>query len=175
LKTKETKETELKKIELTVGDFLFADKILKSLGYHETSEVDSKYEYTNNGYTIRVQISFLKKEQKWEDNGRSMARIMIFERGVEKYCTKPLQGLSDFVWTLLRYAWVTRWKVNHRHHCPECRAFMNIQKKENTRQYMYICDKNEDHSTGEAVFYSWDHGLPLKAKEFLKIQRQATA
>lgn len=185
---------ENEKFTLTADDFLFLDRKMLDIGYHKITRTDQKklftrlglipprevtgrettYFYTNHGYTAIVHTTYLEKEKKWREVGEDSGWVLIREGDHAVYFARPFKRTKSFIIKLLRYAWVTKWKVGHRHLCPECNAYMDIHRKKNIRQYFWICEKKENHKEKKLVFLSWDYLLPKKALEFVKIRRSYT-
>jgi hypothetical protein len=203
----EKKIIEIRPIALTRENFIFLHSILISLGYRKLlkSEWDSIYErlrpesdkktkgkevtyvYTNSitMLTVVLHTTYVEAWGEWRGNGEDIAWNLITEGDIAKYFAKPFKRPTDekdvdkFIKDYLRYAWVSKWKVDHRPLCPCCSAYMIIYRKSNTRQYMWACFKNEahpenDHGEREPQFLGWDHSLGPKAKDFVEIRREIT-
>lgn len=188
-----TKE-ETPKFILTYEDFQFIEKNLLGIGYQKIYQHDSRktflrlnlspprrivgreasYWYSHNGYTVILHTSFLEKEKKWREKGTDIGWNLISEGDEARYFARPFQRKKGFVLKFLRYAWISKWKVDHRPLCPKCQAYMYIQRKKNTRSYYWSCDHNDLHPDGKPVFLSWDYGLPPKATMFIGIRRENT-
>ncbi len=185
----ETKKTELL---LTEDDFLFLEKMILSMGYRNITRNDSSkeflrlnlspprpirgretsYRYTNNGYTVFLHTTYLEASKKWRDKGTDAGWILIAEGDKARYFAKPFSRTKGFIMKFLRYAWVTKWKVDNRPLCPECKAYMHITKKVGTRQYYFICRNMISHKKEQPLFLPWDVGLPFNALKFLNIRRE---
>lgn len=179
------------KFSLSQDDFLFLDRKLLDTGYHKITRSDQRklfmrlslipprevtgrevtYFYTNHGYTSIVHTTYLEKEKKWRETGEDSGWVLIREGDRAIYFARPFQRKKGFIIKLLRYAWVTKWKVDHRPLCVECNAYMHIHRKKSSRQYFWICDKVEKHNEQKPIFLPWDYMLPKKAYEFVKIRR----
>lgn len=180
---------------LTENDFLFMERMIFSMGYHKITRSDSSktfirlnlspprpivgretsYKYTNNGYTVILHTSYLEASKKWRAKGTDVGWNIIVEGDKEKYFAKPFQRTKGFILKFLRYAWISKYKVDNRPLCKECHAYMNIHRKVKTRQYFWVCGNNEKHLESKSVFLSWDYKLPPKALKFVKIRRIYTA
>ena len=183
---------------LTEDDFLFMERMLLGMGYHEITIGDSKKEFLRlnlspprpiigreasyiyksrekgNNYSVILHTTYLKAPRKWRDKETDAGWNLIAEGDKAKYFAKPFSRTKGFILKFLRYAWVSKWKVDHRPLCRECQALMNISKKEGSRQYYWSCLNNQMHTENKPVFSSWDFGLPLKASEFVKVRRAYT-
>lgn len=136
---------------------------------------EQAWTYSKGNYTVIVWTTYLAKEGKFRDTGTDVGWVIVVSGDDLVYCTRPiLRSSSDFVLKLARYAWVTKYKIDHLPLCPKCRAKMFIFRKKGTREYMYICRHTDRHDDNKATFRSWDYGLKDKAKEFLAIRREAT-
>jgi hypothetical protein len=156
---------------VTRGDFY---RTLVRLDLSAPRSIEGKeasYRYTNNNYTVKLHTTFLEKEKKWRDKSTDIGWILIVEGDEAKYFARPFQRKKGFVLKFLRYAWITKWKVDHRPLCPECNGYMDIHRKRGTRQRFWICLNKKNHSGGTPTYLSWDHELPRKASEFLEIRR----
>lgn len=181
---------EKKVVFLDEKDFLFLENEILKMGYQEITHKDSaknflrlnlspprriigreaSYKYCNNGYTIILHTSFLKKENKWRDIGTDSGWILITDGDKPLYFARPFQRSKNFVLKFLRYSWISKWKVNNRPLCPLCKGFMDINRKPDTRQYFWACDKN-NHTINKPIYFPWDYNLPPKALEYVKIRR----
>ena len=132
---------------------------------------EASYRYTNNNYTVVLHTTYLEKEKKWRDKSTDIGWILIAEGDEAKYFARPFQRKKGFILKFLRYAWISKWKVDNRPLCPSCRHYMNISRRMGTRQYFWSCFKKEKHPSDNAEFLSWDHELPKEAAEFLEIRR----
>lgn len=184
-----------KSFVLTTDDFLFLDRMLLGLGYHKMTRSDQKksfqrlglipprevtgrevtYFYTNHGYTVILHTTFLAKEKKWREAGDDSGWNLIKEGDKALYFAKPFQRKKGFIIRFLRYAWISKWKVDNRPLCQECNGYMNISRKKGSRQYFWMCFNYEKHPERKAIFLPWDYLLPKKATSFLKIRRSYTA
>ncbi|MDD3663121.1 MAG: hypothetical protein PHT84_04615 [Candidatus Pacebacteria bacterium] len=184
-----------KELVLKTDDFLFLDRMLLGLGYHKMTRSDQKksfqrlglispreltgrevtYFYNNHGYTVILHTTFLQKEKRWRDLGEDSGWNLIKEGDKVLYFAKPFQRKKGFIIKFLRYAWISKWKVDNRPLCPSCNAYMNISRKKGSRQYFWMCFNYEKHSDLRPFFLSWDYLLPKKASSFLKIRRSYTA
>lgn len=187
------------KFFLTEDDFLFFDKMILSINFVKKSRNSSQtdlirlglfppphrkifgkettYEYINpdHGYKVVVHITYLEEERMWRDKGTDSGWILIVERDKAIYFAKPFQRKKGFIMRMLRYVWVTKWKVDHRPLCPKCQGYMNLARKKTTGQYFWACSKNLFHDNSKPQFLPWDYSLPPKALEFVKIRRAYTA
>jgi len=184
---------------LTEDDFLFIEHQFLSMGFRENTKFDSarlferlnlipprtitgreaSYIYKShaqgNNYAVIIHTTYLKASKKWRDKGTDAAWCLIAEGDKAKYFAKPFSRTKGFILKLLRYAWVTKWKVDHRPLCPQCHYLMDINRKIEPRQYYWICRNNLRHDVDAPVFEPWDSGLPLKAAKFVSIRRAYTA
>ena len=135
---------------------------------------ETSYRYTNNGYTVILHTTYLELEKKWRDTGTDIGWNLIVEGDKEKYFARPFQRKKGFILKFLRYAWVSKWKVDNRPLCPDCNSYMHIHRKKGTRQYCWICLNSKRHSDHRFTSLCWDHRLPKKATEFVKIRRAYT-
>ncbi len=185
---------EEKKFGLTTEDFEFLDDKMKSMDFRKTSILGQKklfrrlglvppreikgrettYLYHNNGYTVVVHTTYLEREKKWRGAGEDAGWVLIKNRDRAVYFARPFQRKKGFLLKLLRYAWITKWKIDHRPLCPTCSAYMNVKRKSGSRQYFWMCDRKEKHESDGFVFLPWDYMLPKKATEFVTIRRAYT-
>ncbi len=186
---------ENKKFSLTTDDFLFLDKMMIEIGYHRMTENEQKksfkrlglispreitgrevsYFYTNNFYTSIVHTTYLDKENVWRKTGEDSGWVLIRELDKAIYFARPFKRTSGFILKILRYAWVTKWKVDNRPLCPVCDAYMHIHRKKKSRQYFWMCGNKALHlEDNPLLFLPWDYKLPKKALEFIKIRRLYT-
>lgn len=186
---------ENKKVKLTKEDFLFVATILLDWGFKKITRLASANTFrrldlsaprkivgrevgfvyvSENGYKVIVWTSYLEEEEEWREVGTDICWVLISEGDRAKYFAKPLARIDGVIMKLLRYAWVSKWKVDNRPHCDECDDYMHIHRKKNTRQYFWICKKDDHHEDHKPRFKSWDFKLPPKAKEFVTIRRDLT-
>lgn len=185
---------EINKFKLTKEDFIFLQGYLLSWGFVKITRRDfakvfrrldlqmprrrtdreTGFMYTNNGYTVIVWTSYIEDEEKWRDTGTDYAWVLIKEGDFVKYFAKPLIRMKSMILKLLRYAWVSKWRVDNRHLCPKCDAYMDIGKRHDRRGYYHICKNTDKHEDGLPFTYGWDHNLPPLAQEFVNIRREYT-
>jgi hypothetical protein len=187
----------LKTIEFILGeeDFLFLERMLLNMGYRKITPSDSRrtfrrlnlssprpiegretsYRYNHNGYTVILHTSYLELEKKWRNTGTDIGWNLIAEGDKVKYFARPFQRKKGFILKFLRYAWISKWKVDNRPLCPACNAYMHVHRKKGSRQYFWACWNSEEHPDGKPTFLSWDYNLPPKALEFVKIRRDYAA
>jgi len=192
-------ETNKEVLVLTEDDFLFTERMLLSMGYREFTIGDSRKEFLRlnlspprrivgrevsfgykprekgNNYNVVLHTTYVRALKKWRDKDTDAAWNLIADSDKAKYFAKPFSRTKGFILKFLRYAWVSRWKVEHRPLCPECQNLMHIAKKEDKRQYYWICRNDIRHTENKHVFLPWDFGLPLKATAFVKVRRAYTA
>ena len=191
-------QPEKEKFVLTKDDFLFLEKTLLDMGYLEETTTYSKrlfdrlnlvpprtitgrestYIYKSreqgNNYRVIIHTTYLKASNKWRDTSNDAAWCLIAEGDQAKYFARPFLRTKGLVLKLIRYAWVTKWKVDHRPLCPQCQDFMDIVKRVEPRGYYWICRNNVRHDENKPVFSPWDFGLPFKASKFVDIRREYT-
>lgn len=185
---------EKERFNLTTDDFVFLDSKLSELSFSKVNTKDQRklfhqlglipsreitgrettYSYTNHGYTVIIHTTYLEKENKWRETGTDSGWVLIRDGDKAIYFARPFQRKKGFILKLLRYAWVTKWKVDNRPLCPECSGYMNIHRKKGKRQYFWMCSKQMYHKEEKFVFLPWDYMLPKKATEFVKIRRAYT-
>ncbi len=185
---------ETKLISLTKDDFIFLDTTLVKMGFIQTEDSDQRklfrrlglippreitgrevtYSYNNHEYTGVIHTTYVLKENKWRDKGEDSGWVLIRKGDEAVYFARPFQRKKGFILKLLRYAWVTKWKVDNRPLCPKCSAYMYIKRKKNSRQYFWMCDNREFHPEESVEFFPWDYMLPKKALEFVEIRRTYT-
>lgn len=185
---------EKKKFELTIDDFVFLNAKMQEIGFLSTGISDQKklfyrlglippreitgreetYFYHNHGYTVIVHTTYLEEEKKWRDTGTDSGWVLIRKGDEAVYFARPFKRSKGFILKILRYAWITKWKVDNRPLCPECKGYMDIYRKKGSRQYFWICNKSEFHQEQRVTFLPWDYGLPQKASAFVNIRRTNT-
>ena len=188
----------VEKFVLTQDDFLFFERQVLSMGYRENTTTNIRrlferleitpprkvigrevtYSYKSreigNNYTVILHTTYIRASKKWRETDTDSGWCLIIEGDKAKYFAKPFLRTKGFILKFLRYAWVTKWKVDHRPLCPECQAYMQIAKKKDKRQYYWACHKNTIHAENKPVFSSWDFGFPLNATKFVNIRREYT-
>jgi len=97
--------------------------------------------------------------------------VLIRSRDTPLYFIHPLHRTKHFLVNLFRHAWLARWRVIHRPLCPECHQFMDIVAGRGMKSRYWRCDRLRFHRDGKPVSLDWDHGLPPKAKRYVKILR----
>lgn len=187
--------TEKPKFKLTEDDFLFLERMLLDMGYRRVTPYDSKkdfirlnlspprdlvgretsYYYSHNGYTVMLHTTFLGKEKKWRDTGTDLGWNLIKHGDKVVYFAKPFLRTKGFILKFLRYAAISRWKVDHRPLCKECGAFMVIFRNSQTRQCFWSCFNTTRHPENKSEFLSWDSEVSPDDIKFLNIRRKYTA
>ena len=193
----EEKNSKLSKFTLT--DFIFCSVILKSWTFKKLSRGNFKttlerlgleaprrikgsketsFIYSHeNGYSVIIHTTWVEEDGKWRDIGDDAVWVLIVKGDKALYFAKPIARREGFIEIFLRYAWVSKWKVDHRPLCPEseCRAYMEIMKRQKGKGYFWGCNKKKYHSDHKFITLEWDYELPPKATAFLKIRRESTA
>ncbi len=180
---------------LTKEDYIFADELLKQIGYSIIKKKDKSQDffrlkleaprritgseigfyYSNKEYTAKFWTSFLFEEEKFRDKGKDAFWPIITQGDALVYSAKPIyRNDREALLKALRYAWINKWKIDNIPLCPYCNARMIIFRKKDTRCYMYACKKIESHPNGKWRFRSWDYGLKENAQAFVQIRRDAT-
>lgn len=183
------------KFVLTEEDFLFLERMILNMGYHKITRYDSRktflrlnlsapreiigrevsYYYANNGYTVVLHTTYLREERRWRDNSTDAGWNLISHGDKAVYFARPFQRTKGFILKFLRYASISKWKVDHRPLCPECNAFMVIFRKANTRQYFWACFNTTRHPPlNVPKFKSWDYELSPEDLKFINIRREYT-
>lgn len=179
---------------LTVEDFLFLKKEILEMGYREMNQYDSRksflrlnlspprniigrevsFYYNHNGYTVILHTTYLEKEKKWRDTGTDVGWNLISHGDKAVYFAKPFLRTKSFILKFLKYAYISKWKVDNRPLCPECKAFMVIFRKTGSRQYFWSCFNKTRHESQKPQYLSWDYGLPQDDIKFVSIRREYT-
>jgi hypothetical protein len=131
------------------------------------------YAYSANGLIGKIWSSWLPEEETIRDEDAGWALIEEGDRAV--YFAPPLNRTKNFLSTLLKYAYVVRWRVLYRHLCPQCHEFMHIAKGKHPKQVYWICRRWQHHVGRHFIFRDWDWGLPPRMKKFLMERRKIRA
>jgi len=126
------------------------------------------------GYSVIIWTTAIWQEKRLRDIGEDAGWVIIVKDNKLSYCTRYFMRTGNFFLRLARYAWISKWKVEHNPSCPceSCLKMMYIYRKRGTRQYMWRCDNREAHQA--PTFRSWDYELPPNAKSFLEVRRSST-
>lgn len=187
-------ETKNGKFVLSYEDFLFLERMLLNMGYRKITRYDSRknfirlnlsaprpivgreasYYYSHNGYTVILHTTFLEKEKKWREGSTDVGWNLILAGDKPVYFAKPFSRTKGFILKFLRYAAISKWKIDHRPLCPECKAYMAIFRKAETRQCCWACFNKTRHAGGVPKFESWDYELSPEDIKFVSIRREYT-
>lgn len=182
------------KFVLTSNDFLFLERMLMNMGYHKITRYDSRknflrlnisaprpiigressYYYNHNGYTVILHTTYLEKEKKWRNIGIDAGWNLIAQGDKALYFARPFERTKGFIIKFLRYAAISKWKVDHRPLCPKCNAYMVIFRKINTRKYFWACFNTTRHENNSPEFLFWDYELSPDDLKFVNIRREYT-
>lgn len=187
---------EEKKPKLTKEDSIFLSTILLGWGFTKITRKDSGksfarldlsppigrkidgrevgFRYSNNGYTVVVWTSYIDSEEKWRDVGTDYMWVLIRKGDIVKYFAKPFARTAGVILKVLRYAWVSQWRVNNIHICTKCLAYMDIERRKGPRGYYYVCKRTDLHDNKKYFILPWDYNLPPIAKQFVGIRREYT-
>lgn len=156
----------MNEVKLTVDDYVFADEVLRSIGYSVITKKDKSqdffrleleaprpiigseigYRYSNKEYTSKIWLSYDPVLKKFRDVGTDAMWPIITQGDELVYSAKPINRTSrEDILKILRYAWVNKWKIDNIPPCQCCNARMVIFRKPNTRCYMYACKRTEAH------------------------------
>lgn len=165
---------------LSIG-FRRITKIEFSISYHRFGLVapsprsgrEVGYAFAANGLVAKIWSSYIFEEETIREEDAGWALIEEEDRAV--YFAAPLNRTKNFLTKLLKYAYVVRWRVLHRHLCPECKEFMHIAKGKHPKQVYWICRRWGFHFEKGYIFRTWDWGIPYRMKRFLFQERKRRA
>ncbi len=187
-----------KRAVLTVNDFLTIKNELERLGFREVGiyefrndfkrlglqsprkvsgrEVGFKFEA--NHLIVKVWTSFEKKTGEFRK--KDAGWVLICQGDDARYFSGKLHRTKNFVARILSFAWISKWKVEHRPLCPVCHAFMEITTgSKNPKSKYWSCEKILSHPNGKKSRLDWDHGITRekmpKAYLFLMKKRKKAA
>lgn len=123
-----------------------------------------------NDLEVFVWTTYLSQEQK--SRATASGWILITQAGRARYFAHPLMRTKNFLITLIRLAWIARWRVINRPTCRECQRYMKIAYGWAIKSRYWRCDYKSQHHPYEPVFEDWDIGMPPKAFAFLKKRRK---
>ena len=127
------------------------------------------YVFSAGLYEVIVWTSYVYALGACRD--QDQVHILIREGDRVLYKTREIRRTTNFVRTMLSYAWITRWKVLNRPHCNKCGAEMDLANGK-FRRYWWKCTNSEMHFHGDVATRPWDFGLPPKALAFVKEMRK---
>lgn len=123
-----------------------------------------------NDLKVFVWTTYLSWKNESRDSDAGW--ILITQAGQARYFAHPLMRTKNFLITLIRLAWIARWRVINRPVCPQCQRFMKIAYGWAIKSRYWRCDYRISHHPYKPVFLPWDIGMPPKAFAFLKKRRK---
>lgn len=126
-----------------------------------------------NDLTVTVWTTWLRIEQRARKT--DAAWVVISDKENVFYFSHPIHRTKNFVRTLLRQAWIARFRVKNRPSCPKCGKFMEIAEGKGAKARYWRCSNKSKHDNKKNVHLDWDYGLPPKAKNYLKSLRKRRA
>lgn len=178
------------KVILDEGSFELLEQALRQMGFRRVTDVEFRTDFkrldlkaprprpgrevgfifTANFLTVRIWTTWLAHENKAREVDESWILIVDGDKAV--YFSHPLHRTKNFTLNLLRQAWIARWRVLHRPLCPECKNFMDIVRGRGLKSRYWRCGRLTAHADRKPASLAWDHGLPKKAKRFVKTLRK---
>ncbi len=134
---------------------------------------EAGFKFSAHGLTVRVWTTWLREAEVARDEDAGW--VLIEDGGRARYFGRPIHRTKSFVTTMLRQAWIAKWRVVNRPICPECRNFMDITFGKGLKSRYWACDKLALHACGEPHRRDWDAGLPAKALAYVKGLRKMRA
>ena len=137
--------------------------------YKEGREIG--FSFSANNLHVIVWTTFLAVEQKARE--QDLGWVLITEGDKAQYFAHPFRRTAGFLVKLLRYAWITKFRIVNRPLCPVCGKYMKISRGSNPKSRYWLCPKNDIHNSKESM--TWDVGLGPKAQKFLDGERALRA
>ncbi|MCX6794858.1 MAG: hypothetical protein NTY31_02650 [Candidatus Falkowbacteria bacterium] len=123
-----------------------------------------------NDLKVFAWTTYLSQEQK--SRATASGWILITQAGQARYFAHPLMRTKNFLITLVRLAWIARWRVINRPTCRECQRYMKIAYGWAIKSRYWRCDYRSNHHSYKSIFEDWDIGMPPKAFAFVKKRRK---
>jgi hypothetical protein len=126
---------------------------------------EAGFTFSRNGLVVRVWTTWLRREKILRDVDAGW--VLITKGDSALYFSHPLNRTKNFFLNLFRQAWIAKFRVQNRPHCPDCNAFMEIVRGPELKERYWRCDRVERHGDRTARSYRWDIGLPEKAQAYI--------
>lgn len=160
-----------------IPDKEFADKY-KALGLIAPRPREGGREvgfvFNANNLTVTVWTTWLSKEQRPRKIDEAWV-IITSEKNKILYSSHPIHRTKNFVHTLLKQAWIAKFRVKNRPCCPKCGKFMEIAPGKGAKSRYWRCSNKSEHDNGKNTRLGWDYGLIIEAKKYLKSLRKGRA
>ena len=130
--------------------------------------------FRNNGLKVYVWTTWI---YEFEEARKSDAGWVLItdKKGNTLYFAHPFHRTKNFVDTVVRYARVAKYKIEHRPLCTECNRFLDIVQGRAIKSRYWKCDHVAEHRDGKPVNLNWDYGLPEIARQYLQAHRKKRA
>lgn len=180
-----------KKVLPTAGEGKYLGQELIKLGFRQVTRNDWKfvretedlkvprkrtgyeigYVYFANGYLVYVWTTF--DAETFEAFESDAGWVLVVGEGNKRLYSSPrLHRTKYFISRILSYAWICKWKIDHRPLCPECKKAMVLARGKHLKQRYWKCAYRKGHVNHKNVNISWDSNLPKKAQKFLDERRK---
>ena len=132
------------------------------------------YLYYANGYRVYVWTTLDADTEKAFDSDAGWV-LIVGKNNKRLYSSPRLHRTKYFISRILSYAWICKWKIDHRPVCSECNNPMKLVRGKHLKQRFWKCNNRKHHSHKKAFTVSWDMELPPKAQKFLDEKRKKRA
>lgn len=179
----------------TIEDFDSFSKKMTKLGFRIISDTEFKKEaqrlalraprpvegrevgfsYYANRILVVVWTTWLAKSRtiKKKDSGWVVVKQDYDKKPV--YIDGPFHRTENFLLTLYQNAWLANFRATNRPLCPKCLQSLRIRRGEYFKSRFWSCGRINYHDDKKPFHLSWDHGLPERAKIFLRRKRKTSA
>jgi len=135
------------------------------------------FKFGANGLEVWVWTTWLEEQNTIRDE--DLGFVIITMDGKRRYTARPALRTENFFLTLLRRAWLAKWRVVTRPACNVCGTFMVIaSKKKNPKQKFWkrtcYCIRSETNPRTLNWDFNFDE-LPLRAKAWHDAERRDKA
>lgn len=132
------------------------------------------YVYYANGYRVYVWTTLDAQTSKVFAQDAGWV-LVVGEGNKRLYSSPRLHRTKHFISRILSYAWICKWKIDHRPVCSECKEPMRLVRGKHLKQRFWKCSNRTKHEFGESTSISWDMELPPRAQKFLDTKRKQRA
>lgn len=176
----------------TEFDFACLADELEALGFHKMTDKEFRktmqhisqaprkqegrqvgFVFYAKGLRVCVWTTWLKYQNRPKKSAE--AWVIIEDENRALYFSHPMHRTKNFVRTLLKQAWIARWRGLNRPRCKECGEFMKIAPGKGIKSRYWRCYKKKKHASNRFVALDWDYGLPPKAKKYVEGLRKRRA
>lgn len=139
----------------------------------EGKEETLRYDPDNGPRVGLLHTSWLEKEDKWRDVGEDSIWPLIVQGKKVVWFGRPCQRTERGIVEVFLYSLIIEHEIDNPPACSICNQIMPIKRTYGTRDYNYVCARNQYHPT-KTVILPFGFSLDQPLRDFLKAKDEAS-